>query len=127
MKNLEIKRVVVACSRKAGRYIRFSPNGQIAVSAEAVRTLKIGKDDKAVFFQDKNDPKDWYFSFGKQGDYELRNKGKENDDTMQFSNSGLRTEIATAIEFPKKTVRLWLSKDPIVIEGKNIYKLNYRD
>ena len=127
MMKLDIRRVVVASSRNVGRYIRFSSNGQIAVSAEAVRILEISEEDKAVFFQDNNNAKDWYFSFGKQGDYPLRKTGKEHDDTLQFSSSGIRAEVANALELPKKTFRLWVSKEPVNLEDKKLWKLNLRE
>lgn len=126
MIKLDIRRVVVTNSRSSGKYVRLSSNGQIAVSADAVRDLEIDDTDKAVFFQDRNNRKDWYFSFGKEGDYVLKGY-KKSDDARGFSNAGLRDEILHSLNLPKKTYRLWLSKDPVELEGKKLWKLNLRE
>ena len=118
--------MVVTTSNSKGEYIRFSANGQIAISAGTVKKLDITADDLAVFFQDENNPKDWYFSFGKGGDYKLNKSVKPNDLTLSFSSSALRDEIIISLDLPKKTHRLWLAKEPGELEGKKLWKLNYR-
>lgn len=126
MIKIDLRRVVATSSKSIGQYIRISANGQIAISGDAVRELGIKDDDKAVFFQDNNNPKHWYFAFGKEGDYKLKGY-KPKDDTRGFSSSGLRDLLLRSLELPKKTFRLWLAKEPVEIEGKKIWLLNYRD
>ncbi len=127
MIKIDLRRVVATSSKSIGQYIRISANGQIAISGDTVRELGIKEDDKAVFFQDNNNPKHWYFAFGKEGDYLIKRTGKKNVDTMAFSSSGLRDLFLQSLDLPKKTVRLWLAKEPVEVEGKKLWLLNYRD
>jgi len=127
MMKIDLRRVVVKTTKNFGEYIRFSSNGQIAISSSAVKSMKIEEDDKAVFFQDNNNPKDWYFSLGKEGDYELKkNKSKPEDMTMSFNSTSLKDEILTSLDLSLKTHRLYIAKEPVVLEDKNLWKLNYR-
>ncbi len=127
---LKIKRIVLTGRQQKGRYISFAAsNGTVTVSHQTVEDLNITEDDKAVFFQDENDGGTWFFSFGKEGDYPLKsykNKGKHPSKALGFFNSALRNFVYESLNLPKKTVRLWLSKDPVVLEGKKLWKLNYR-
>lgn len=128
MLKIDLRRVVVTSSKSQGEYIRISSNGQIAVSSGAVEKLDIQPDDLAVFLQDKNNKKDWYFSYGKQGDYAMKKfKPKDAKDKARgFSSSALRNEVLNSLQLPKSTIRLWLSKEPLELEGKKLWKLNYR-
>ena len=128
MKNIDLRRVALTTNKSYGEYIRLSVNGQIAVSKGAVEYTGMTEDDKAVFFQNNNDPKQWFFSYGKEGDYKVRFAKPDTDDkTLQFSCAALRDEIIKALGLSKKTTRLWLSKEPVVLEGRKLWILNYRD
>jgi len=127
---LKIKRIIIAGRQQKGRYISFAAsNGTISISHQAVEDLNITDKDKAVFFQDEENPSKWYFSFGKEGDYPLKaykSSGKYPSKVLGFSNTALRDVIYEAVNLPKKTVRLWLSSDPVELEGKKLWRLNLR-
>lgn len=127
---LKIKRIVIGGRQQKGRYISFSAsNGTISVSHQTVEDLNITEKDKAVFFQDIENPSKWYFSFGAGGDYTLKsykNSGKYPSKVLGFSNTALRDMVYESINLPKKTARLWLSSEPVEVEGKKLWLLNYR-
>lgn len=127
---LKIKRIIVSGRSSKGKYISFAAsNGTISVSNQAVEELKITENDKAVFFQDEDNPNVWYFSFGEKGDYPLRaykSKGKYPNKALAFSNLGLRDIVYESLNLPKKTIRLYIAEEPVELEGKKLYKLNYR-
>jgi len=127
---LKIKRIVLTGRQQKGRYISFSAsNGSTTISHQTVEDLGITEKDKVVFFQGEEEPGIWYFSFGKEGDYPLKgykNRGKQPNKALVFFNGALRDFIYESLNLPKKTTRLWLSPEPVEVEGKKLWKLNYR-
>lgn len=127
---LKIKRIVLTGKQQKGRYISFAAsNGTISISHQTAEDLNITEKDKAVFFQAESDLGTWYFSFGKEGDYPLKaykNRGKNPNKSLAFSSVSLRDYVLDSLNLPKRTLRLWLSPEPVELEGKKLWKLNYR-
>lgn len=122
-----IKRIVISNSRSAGNYVRFSTSGLIKISANAVEALNIVDGDKAVFFQDQDNKETWYLAVGNQGDYVLRtSKSNTEDKTRFFGNKPLKELIFKSNKISAKYASLWLADEPMVVEGKKLWKLNLK-
>jgi len=127
---LKIKRIVVENRRQGDKYLSLTvASGRIEVSSQACKDFGITDAHKAVFFQNEENPSEWYFSFGEKGDYPLNNykgKGKYKSEAHGFTNRSFQNMILESMGLPKKTVRLHLSTEPIVLEEKKLWRLNYR-
>lgn len=63
------------CGRKALKgmaTITFSKSGCIGLNNKTVESMGLKPGDKLVFFQDEDNPRDWYMGVGKEKGAELR-------------------------------------------------------
>jgi hypothetical protein len=105
--------------RKGIATIWCSRKGAMNLSKELIRLIDLGQNDTIEFYQDENNPDDWYFCKVYDGEgFSLRSAGQGQlvANSVKVSNT-----ILDSIEGKPKTATLKVSREPILYGGKSLY------
>lgn len=100
--------------------IRFTAAGPIYLNKRAIEMLGESAKKGIILFQEKNNPKNWYFRMSDEG-FTLMPYKKE-DGTLYFSSKKLVEPVRESIKSPKKAFGLKIL-EKTVVEGLPVYPL----
>lgn len=105
---MKLKLIHVEKTRETGKYISINKAGVFSFSKDLSKAIELIEGKKIDFYQDEENPKDWYFSVVENGQNIIRTGAKSEKCQMMMLNcSDMAKKIKASLNFDNsKTLRV---------------------